>query len=242
MATASRPEEFALRPLAEGIWTAEGPRLPALGLPIPVRMTAVRLRDGGLWLHSPIEARPGLLREARALGEVRHLVAPNQVHFSWLPDWAREAPEAAAWAAPGVRDRARRQGKAVDWAGDLGEDPPPDWAGTLDQTVVGGSRLLREVAFLHRPSRTLILTDLIQNFDRQRLPIWLHALARLGGMVPPHGATPPHLRATFTDRRALRASVERLIAWAPERIVMAHGRIIERDGTAALRRAFRWAL
>jgi hypothetical protein len=31
-----------------------------------------------------------------------------------------------------------------------------------------------------------------------------------------------------------------MIAWQPEKVVMAHGRWYERDGVAELRRAFRW--
>jgi hypothetical protein len=50
------------------------------------------------------------------------------------------------------------------------------------------------------------------------------------------------VRASFTNRKALRASVEQLIGWAPERVIVAHGRWFERDGTAELRRAFRWVL
>jgi hypothetical protein len=33
-----------------------------------------------------------------------------------------------------------------------------------------------------------------------------------------------------------------MVAWAPERIVLAHGRCYEADGTAELKRAFRWIL
>ena len=235
-------DDFALRPVAEDIWIADGPSVPAFGLPIPVRMTVVRLPDGGLWLHSPIQAKPGLVAQVQGLGPIRHLVAPNLAHFSWLPDWKKEAPEAAAWAAPGVRGRARRQGKAVDWAGELSDEAPPGWAGAIDQMVVKGSPVLKEVAFLHRASRTLILTDLIENLEAETLPVWLRMPAKLGGVAAPDGKAPPHVRAVFTNRRALKASVERLIDWAPERVLLAHGRWIERDGTAELRRRFRWAL
>lgn len=228
---------FTLKPVADGVWIADAPTIPALSLPIPSRMTVVRLPDGGLWLHSPVEPRPSLVAEVRAEGAVRHLVAPNLAHHSWVAPWQEAAPEALAWAAPG----ARRRNRKVRWHADLGDAPPPDWAETIDQMVVRGSRVLKEVAFFHRPSRTLILTDLVENLERDRVPAWLGALARLGGVADPDGKAPPHLRAAFTDRRALRASVERLLAWEPERVLLAHGRWYDRDGAAELRRAFRWA-
>jgi hypothetical protein len=140
-----------------------------------------------------------------------------------------------------VKGRAKRQGKGVDWEAVLGDEAPPEWAGAIDQHVVKGSPVLREVAFLHRASRTLILTDLIENLEAGRLPVWLRVPARAGGVVAPDGKAPPHIRATFIRRAALRESLGVLLAWAPERIVFAHGRWIESDGTAELRRRFAWA-
>ena len=49
------------------------------------------------------------------------------------------------------------------------------------------------------------------------------------------------LRAVRADAES-RAAVERMLGWAPERIIVAHGRWFERDGTNALERAFRWLL
>jgi hypothetical protein len=48
---------------------------------------------------------------------------------------------------------------------------------------------------------------------------------------------------TFRGRRGpLKTAVERMIAWDPARIIVAHGRWYEGNGDAELRRAFRWAL
>lgn len=44
-----------------------------LGVKIPfsTRMAVVRLADGGLWCHSPIDPAPELFAQIDALGEVR---------------------------------------------------------------------------------------------------------------------------------------------------------------------------
>jgi hypothetical protein len=42
--------------------------------------------------------------------------------------------------------------------------PPADWVGEIDQVLVRGTRIMREVAMFHRVSRTLMLVDLIENF------------------------------------------------------------------------------
>ncbi len=55
---------------------------------------------------------------------------------------------------------------------------------------------------------------------------------------------PRDLRATFAKQKkpAFRAAIETMIAWKPERIILAHGRWYDRDGANELRRAFRWLL
>jgi hypothetical protein len=41
-------------------------------------------------------------------------------------------------------------------------------------------------------------------------------------------------------KKEARSSLERIVAWEPEKVIIAHGRWYERDGSAQLRRAFRW--
>ena len=41
-------------------------------------------------------------------------------------------------------------------------------------------------------------------------------------------------------RRAARASLARMLAWEPEKVIIAHGRPYEERGAEELRRAFRW--
>jgi hypothetical protein len=66
-------------------------------------------------------------------------------------------------------------------------------------------------------------------------------LLRVGGVLDPDGKMPRDMRFAFRHRRDdLKRAVETMIAWNPERIVLAHGRWYDRDGAAELKRAFRW--
>ena len=42
------------------------------------------------------------------------------------------------------------------------------------------------------------------------------------------------------DRAGAREQVDRMLAWHPERILLAHGAPIEHDGEAVLRLAYEW--
>jgi hypothetical protein len=101
-----------------------------------------------------------------------------------------------------------------------------------------------EVVFFHRKSATLILTDLIENFEVARLNkvSWQYGwLLKVGGCVEPDGQAPLDLRLAFCPRKKeARRSLKRLLDWHPEKLVFAHGRWYDGNGTEQLRRAFRW--
>ena|SRR3712207_6447565 len=100
---------------------------------------------------------------------------------------------------------------------------------------------MEEVVFFHRRARTLLLAYLIENFEPGKVGGFYGWLVRLAGAAAPDGKTPIDLRLTFLGRKKeARSAFDRIVAWEPERVITAHGRPYERDGTAELRRAFRW--
>ena len=235
-----------LKPFGQNIWITDGGEICMafpLGVKIPfsTRMTVVRLADGGLWCHSPIDPAPELFAQIDALGEVRHLVSPNKIHYAHIPAWQARYPQALVWASAGVRERAAAQGIAVAFDDDLGDTAPSAWANDLAQMPFSGSRVMTETVFFHRPSRTLILTDLIENFETAHFPsrFWAGVM-KLAGIADPDGKTPADWRATFKDKAAARAGLAQMRAWQPEKIILAHGRCYGRDAVAELERAFRW--
>jgi hypothetical protein len=234
-----------LKPFGEDIWIVDGPvvRMAYFGgsVPFPTRMVVVRLSDGSLFLWSPIEPDEELFSRLEDLGPVRHLVSPNKIHYAHIAAWKRAFPEAKAWASPGVKERAASQDIEVAFDAELGDTAESAWRDDIDQTIFRGSRYMEEVVFFHKKSRTLILADLIENFETERLGRLHGAVARLAGATHPDGKAPLDFRMTFLGRkREARASLARMLEWRPEKVVMAHGRPYERDGAAELQRAFRW--
>lgn len=232
------------KPVAEGLWVVDGPIIPmrllGLEMPFPTRMTVVRLPGGGLWLHSPIALDDGLVAELTSLGPIAHLVAPNTLHYWWMADWQRRFPHAVVHAVPAAAARAQRKGRPFRIDRPLATPSAPGGPAEIDELVVAGS-YLTEAVFHHRPTRTLIVTDLVQNYEKSRLHgLWLLLLLRIGGVSAPHGSMPRDMRLTFLGRRrkALRGAARQMIGWQPERVILAHGAWYASDGTAALRRAF----
>ena len=222
----------SLRELDRDLWVAEAP-LRVAGLAIGTRTTLVRLSDGGVFAHSPGPLGDAPRAEVAALGPLRAIVAPNQMHHLFVAPWAAAFPEARLFGAPGV---ARKQPR-LRFDETLGDAPPALWRDVLDQHLVRGTPRLEEVVFLHRPSRTLLLTDIAFNL-RESDSRFTRVAMRLNDAYGRFGPSRLMRSLVFRDRAALRDSLERILAWEFERIVVTHGEIVEKGGHAALREAF----
>lgn len=199
-------------------------------------MTVVRLPGSELLLHSPIAATADLVREVKALGRVAYLVAPNRLHHLFIHEWQRACPEATTYVAPGL-DSKRAD---LTIAGVLTDEPEPGWMDTVDQVLLGGFPFANEVVFFHRPSASLIATDLAFNLGPKSPPLTRVAM-RLGGA---YGRLSPTLleRMLVRDRTAFRHSLVRILEWPFERVVVAHGEVSETGGREELIRGYSWIL
>ncbi len=231
-----------LKRIADDVWIVDGPAIsfgpPGLKIPFPTRMTIVRLHDDHLFIHSPTPLGDDLKIEVERLGKPYWIIGPNRIHYWWIPEWKAGFPRAEIYLAPGIKKRA---GKRIDFATmPLETSGGYPWDDEISTLPIAGS-YMTEVEFFHHASRTLILTDLIENLEPQRLGFFMRWLTRLGGVLDPDGGMPRDLRLTF-GASELRGAVEQMLVWAPERVILAHGRWYRRDGADELRRAFRGIL
>ena len=105
---------------------------------------------------------------------------------------------------------------------------------------MAGSFAMTEIVFFHRASRTALFADLIENFRPNWFRGWRGVVARLDGIVMPSAGAPREWRLTFWNRKAARASLDRILAWDAKQVVMAHGEIVREHGAAFIRNSFRW--
>jgi hypothetical protein len=225
-----------LTSLGPSLWIAEGPVVSFFGFAYSTRMAAIRLADRQLFIWSPVALTPALKAEIDALGTVRYLVSPNKLHHLYLGEWKAAYSQALLYAPPGLRKK--RKDLAFD--ADLSDVADPAWASEIDQVRVDGSVALTEIVFFHRQSGTVLFTDLIQNFPDGWFKGWRGVLARLDGILAPHPGAPREWRMSFTDRRAAKAAVARILAWPIGRVVIAHGELPQENAAAFVRNAFGW--
>ncbi|MFI5314956.1 MAG: DUF4336 domain-containing protein [Myxococcota bacterium] len=223
-----------LQSLGPNLWVADR-RFRSGPFEFGVRMTVIRLRDGGLFLHSPVRLDRELRAEIDALGEVRAVVTPNRHHHLFAADYPAGYPNARLFAAPGLPVKR----PDLKFAEELGDTAPSLWRSEIEQHVFRGAPFLGEVVFFHPSSRTAVFTDLVFNIPKgsggNRASRIFFSLIGADGHVGPHRL----VRYLFIrDRAAARESVERILRWDFERVIVTHGEVIERGGRDAVRDAF----
>jgi hypothetical protein len=225
------PGAEALERLEDELWIATRP-LPLWVGDVGTRMSVLRLAGSDLLIHSPVSIDPTLRAALDAIGRVRWVVGPSLVHHLFLGDYARAYPAAELWGAPGLAAKRPdlRFHRVLDGA------RAAEWDGHLAYRLFEGAPRLNEVVFWQRATRTLLLTDLAFNVQagaRNRAKLF-HWLVGAGGRFGPHRI----IRAAIRDRDAARRSLAKILEWDFDRVIVAHGDVLEHGGREALRAAF----
>lgn len=214
-----------MRTLAPGVHVEEAPQR-FLGVEVGARMTVLET-SGGLLVHSPVNVDPATVAP---LGTPRWVVAPNKLHHLYAGRWIDAGLE--AWAAPGLPEKRRD----LTFAGvlDGARSPFGDDVAVFPLTCFP---LSNEVVLLHRPSRTLVVTDLVFHFT-PAAPLLTRVLMACACGYP--GCSTTSLERIGFRRPAARREIGALLQEDFDRLIMAHGEVIETGGKAALRGAVRW--
>ncbi|MDT8447496.1 MAG: DUF4336 domain-containing protein [bacterium] len=218
---------------APGIWTVRIPH-SLMGLQLGSQMTVMQLADGALVLHSPVPLDAELRSELDDLGPVRALVSPNVFHHLFIAEAAAWYPEATLL----VPKELHRKRKDLPPARSLTQAPGLIWGEEMVAVGLRGLPRLNEWAFLHRASKTLVLADLIFNLGRPK-HLWTALYLRFGGVYGKPGCTPV-LRSQVADKEDLATSIDFILGFEIDRILPAHGEMIDQEPKEVLRQAFEW--
>ena len=216
--------------VVDQIWLCAYP-VRLAGTRFEARMTVIRLASGQLMLHSPCDITATIAEEISALGPVAHIIAPGNFHHMYAATAQAAFPTAKTWICPGIESKC----PGLKFDGLLGDVAPADWADEIDQVLMQGTRIMREVAMFHRASRTLILVDLIENFTDATphtgiaLTFWFKYVLRMWNNPRPA----PEYRMGWSDRQAAAVSLRRILAWEFQQIVVSHGDLIYHNAHAA---------
>lgn len=223
-------EEELLRSVAEGVWTASAP-VRIVGMPLSTTMTVLQLNDG-LLVHSPVPLTNELRSAVEQLGTVKHLYAPNTMHHLWIGQWSAAFPAARLHAPPALA-RKRRDLKIDRVHGDGAEVD-----NFLEELPVCGFRL-EESTLFHRPSQTLVVTDLVHQIGHPAHR-WTKIYASTMGFYDRVAISAAIRFTAFSDAKAARESLDKILQQPTQRIIVGHGTPIASEPSAQLEAAFNW--
>ncbi|HEU4406271.1 MAG TPA: universal stress protein [Polyangiaceae bacterium] len=221
-----------LERVTDNLWTLARP-LRFLGVETGARMNVARLADGSLFVHSPLALDAALRAEVDALGPVKAVVAPSLFHHLYVRSWQEAYPGALYACCPGLEKKR----SDLRWGRVLGDEPEPAWEGEIEQSFFAARKLENEVVFFHRASGTMLCADALFNLSAHPDRATRAVAFLLGNRGP--GATWLE-RLMIRDRPGARRQIDRMLAWKPERILLAHGPSIDAGGEQVLRDAYAW--
>ncbi|CAE7684173.1 hflX [Symbiodinium microadriaticum] len=157
--------------IGDGMWTFEQEQKLA-NIAVNVRMTAIKLQDGGLWIHNPIAPTSECEALLRELGlPVKYIVlgSAQYEHKIFVAPFARRWPDAKVYTVPQQWSWPLDLPTAfygIFSSGDLKDaDTAAPWSAEIEQQLfnpkdrLGFGYSACECAFFHKRSKTLICTD-----------------------------------------------------------------------------------
>lgn len=191
-------------------------------------MTIAKLSNGRLWIHSPCEITPQLKAEIEALGPVGVIIAPGNYHHLHVKSCQDAFPSAQTVICPGVEKKQ----PTLKYDAILQETKPEEsYAADLEQVLIQGNRVINEVAFLHKESKTLILTDSIELIGDSTpgtnlvLRFWWKYLLRMWNVPKPA----PEYQMGWNDKVLAKKSMEQIMQWDFQQVIISHGENIVRQ-------------
>ncbi|NRA68707.1 MAG: DUF4336 domain-containing protein [Pseudobacteriovorax sp.] len=212
-----------LKSFTDQIFLCEKP-FTLFGIPMRLRSTIIRDGQGRLAIHSPVEFSEDELTSIKSLGTVEQVLAPSLFHHLFLGPTREHFPNAKYLSCPGLE--SKKKGFSFDGTildSKLSED--------FDTVLVGGSPKINEVVIYHKPSGTLIVTDLI--FNLHGISGAVNSFFSMMGGVYNKATICRLFRFHIRNKSAFSQSLDEINDLPFKHIIMSHGEPIRGEGKAA---------
>ena len=206
-----------MQQVAKDLWVLRYP-FALLGMPMGRTVTIIRLRSGELVIHSTGPFSAPDVTAIRSLGRPAWLLDATLSHDTFAIAGRKAFPDAAYFAPEGfpVRGGAAFSLRTL----------PASWEDELEVLPLEGMPRVREHAFFHKPTRTLIVADLVFNFGAGS-SAWMRKFFRVVGGIRSYPGMSRLFKLLIWDRVAFSSSIQCLMQWDFDRLIVGHGEIIE---------------
>lgn len=223
-----------LKQVSEHLYTLHDQTFKFLIFSLGTRMTVIKLKNGGLWIHSPLHLSDELKDELNKLGPVKYIIAPNYYHHLFAGYYKEAWPEAGIY---GPKSLAGKR-KDLEFAGFLDEMEQAPWDTDLEHKWFTGSENLAETVFFHPESKTMITCDLL--FNIHQIENWWTGLYLKFMNCYKQVGLSKVIKLVVRDKKAARAGIDSLLEWDFQRVSMAHGELVEENAKQQFKDAWSW--
>ena len=221
-----------LKQIAKDLYCLESTLKMPGGIKLSLRTTLICLPGERLWAHSPVPLNPSQADQIRSLGNPAFVIAPNLFHHLYVGPFVDRFPDAKIYAP---KDLNLKQPE-LHFGGTLEEASPNLWENEIQFLPLLGMPKFNEWVFFHSNSKTLICSDLVFNLDHPRSTLEKIFWRINGGAGKP---TATRLFGWMIKRPDLFSrSLSKVLDWPFDRVIMAHGKIIEARGAETLRQLY----
>ncbi|KZS99071.1 hypothetical protein SISNIDRAFT_472105 [Sistotremastrum niveocremeum HHB9708] len=226
--------ETVIREVTRNVWTFSTPFARFGFFPIGGRSTAIKLRDGDIWVFASTPLNEPTKSKLDSIGAVKYLVAPDGVHHLYINQFKEAYPNAKVLGVEPLVEKKKKEGLIFD--GVYGVDS----ANTKYGYFSGHQN--KDVAFMHNESKSLIVADLLFNLPPTEQYSQSSSSASLPfvGSLGPFGSVHKRLVSLVaSDKAAMKKEATTVANWDFDRIIPCHGDVIETDGNKAWREAYK---
>lgn len=217
--------------VADAVWVRAYP-LQVAGADLRRNTTVIRLASGKTVIHSTAPFSPTDVEAIRTLGEPGWIVDTLLRHDTFAAEGREAFPEIPYLAPPGFS-------KDLDFPTGSLLPAPEEWSGALEVIRVMGAPAMDEHVVFHKPSRTLIVADLVMNFGPHE-PWWTEIMLKAAAVGGHHTPGISRLyRASVEDEVAFRESLAEVLALDFDRVIVGHGDMIGANARALVVDALR---
>ncbi|PPQ87570.1 hypothetical protein CVT25_005826 [Psilocybe cyanescens] len=200
------------------------------------RSTAIQLGNGGVWVLASTPLDTETKSKLEELGPVKYIIGADAVHHLFLSEYKKAYPTAKLIAPEATI--ANHPNKELVFDGVWGRDSPETkygFEGDIEHCYFSGFKN-KDVAFLHKPSKSLIEADLLMNLPgkeqyskAKEAPQWFKF-----NISPASTWLYPKLVWSLgEDKDAMRRDAKTVSGWDFDRIIPCHGDVIETNGKKA---------
>lgn len=195
---------------------------------LPIKSTLVR-EGQRVALIAPLPDIQNHLPEISEFGSVTDIVAPNAFHHLGIRPAKEAFPQAKLWGSLALKDKR----KNIHWDGILGES---DWPyRDLTPLPLKGMPKIDECAFYHRPTKTLVVTDMCFNHIHGK-GLGNFLIFNMFGAYK-RFAMSRFFRRFIRDEQEFKSSLKSILDLDIERIIIPHGEDITEFANEKLRTA-----